>query len=83
MMVLGVCSNKPRPSVQTGRETKTGASIWGRDVWHIQKSGMSTICGIDCSEWIRLGETEIDWNCCERCKKKAPHNPTDIGEHKP
>lgn len=70
-MVQGVCSRKPRPSVQTNRTMfKTCESAWGRDVWHVQKSGITTLCGIDCSDFIRIGETKIDHNLCQRCRAR-------------
>lgn len=71
--VTPTCSNKPRPSVQHGRGFyKTGEAARGRDVFHIQKSGMATLCGRDCSEWIRMdarpaAEAKADKDCCARC----------------
>lgn len=67
-MVRAVCSNRPRPSVHKGAK---GNQYWKRDVWHIQKSGVTTLCGIDCSEWLRIGDIEIDDNCCEKCRRKT------------
>jgi hypothetical protein len=64
---------KPRPSVARGRGFyKTGEAVWGRDVFHIQKSGMTTLCGRDCSEWMRMdprpaAEAKADKDCCARC----------------
>lgn len=73
--VLGICSNKPRPSVQNSRsyQLKTGASRWGRDVWHISGScdNKITFCGRDSSEWLVMGELIPDDNLCISCKKKA------------
>ena len=74
--MLGTCSNKPRPSVQTNRNqmgTKNGG--YAKDPWHIQKSGVQTLCGIDCSEWLRMGEVSQDHDLCERCRKKAGLSP--------
>lgn len=64
-----VCSNKPKPRVQRGARGHAG---WGRDVFHVQRSGMTTLCGIDCSEWLRLdpkekGDVIADPDCCARC----------------
>lgn len=78
--VIGICSNKPRPMVQSSRSysLKTGESAWGRDVWHIKGDGMKTLCGRDASEWLIIGETEIDWHCCTRCVS-TPRDDRDIG----
>lgn len=72
------CSNKPRPSVQNSRSysLKTGASAWGRDVYHALKSGMTTYCGIDASEFLRMDEMPIasaraDDNFCKRCERQC------------
>lgn len=88
MMVLGTASYKPRPSLQSNRDPaagfKTGACVWGKDTWHIQKSGVKTLCGIDCSEWMRLGQIEIDHHLCSRCekiyRKKQPPTQTEAQE---
>lgn len=69
MKLMAVCSNKPRPSVGT---RKNGGKWWARDVYHIQQSGMTTLCGVDCSEWLRIGELDaLTVDCCERCAKKV------------
>jgi hypothetical protein len=63
------CSHRPRPSVQKGDKGHAG---WGRDPYHVQRSGITTLCGKDCSEWLRIGPREAfdvisDPNLCGRC----------------
>lgn len=71
--MIGVCSNKPRPSVDTGRLGRpTGESVWGRDPWHFKGGNNKTLCGINCSEWLIIGEIKPDIHLCERCRKKEP-----------
>lgn len=76
--VHGVCSNKPRPSVQNNHSK--GNQYWEKDVWHIRKSGAQTMCGIDSSEWLDMGELSPDSNLCDRCKKIAlqPKPSTEV-----
>lgn len=63
------CSNKTRaPTQRSGK----GHQWWKRDVFHVQKSGTSTMCGVDCSEWLRMDpkdKAEVIGNadCCARC----------------
>jgi hypothetical protein len=69
MEVNLTCSANPKPSVQRGCKGHAG---WGRDVFHVQQSGMSTLCGRDCSEWLRIGPREAtdalaDRHICSRC----------------
>lgn len=68
-----VCSAKPRPTVQRGKGFfKTGEAAWGRDPYHIKGEGDRTLCGVDCSEWLTIGElTELTRDCCLRCAAKA------------
>lgn len=75
-IIQPTCSHKPRPSVQNSRSyfLRTGASAWGRDVYHAQKSGITTACGRDCSEWLRmdprpLADALADKDFCARCAK--------------
>jgi hypothetical protein len=81
-MFKAICSNKPRPSVQSNigyKNIKTGQCAWGRDVFHLTDDiapgyhpDRRTLCGVDASDWIVIGEVEeLDWHCCERCKKKV------------
>lgn len=63
------CSNKPRAAT---RASGKGNQWWKRDVFHVQKSGMTTLCGRDCSEWLRLdsrpaAEAKANPDCCARC----------------
>lgn len=67
------CSNKPRPRVQRGAKGHAG---WDRDVYHALKSGMTTYCGIDASEFLRMDEIPIvsarsDDNFCKRCERRC------------
>lgn len=74
--IAPVCSNKPKPSVARGKGFyKTGAAIWGRDTYHAAKSGMTTFCGRDASEWLRMdrkptAEALADNDFCKRCAAK-------------
>lgn len=70
MLVNAVCSPKPRTSLQKGPK---GGQWWGRDVWHIRRSGVSTLCGIDSSEWLHIGMVGIDDHTCARCVKKLTY----------
>jgi hypothetical protein len=73
--LIAVCSARTRASTQNARSyfLKTGASAWGRDVYHIKGEDGRTLCGRDCSEYLTIGPVEIanDHNCCERCRAKA------------
>lgn len=77
--IIGVCSYKPRPSLQSGRDpaslSTTGHAFGGKDVWHIRKSDSKTVCGRNSSEWMNMGEMKPDWHLCEVCARKAglPH----------
>jgi hypothetical protein len=67
------CSAKPKARVQRGAKGHAG---WDREPFHIQRSGITTLCGRDCSEWLRIGEREAheairDPGCCRRCARKA------------
>lgn len=73
--IAPVCSNKPRPRVQHGAKGHAG---WDRDVYHASRSGMTTLCGIDSSEWLRMdrkvtSEALADHNFCARCAAKLRH----------
>lgn len=75
MKFTAVCSAKTRPMTQSARSysLKTGAAAWGRDVFHIRREDDHgrTVCGVDCSEWLLVGEVEdLGFHCCERCKSK-------------
>jgi hypothetical protein len=78
-----MCSYKPRPSVQSNRgykNTTTGQSIWGRDVYHAADAAdkSKTLCGVDSSEWLTISQgadvdlahTMQDFHFCTRCRKK-------------
>lgn len=73
------CSNKPRPSVHTGRRAglRTGASAWGRDVFHAAEKGAGKMyCGVVGEGWLRLDVSQpveatlADPNFCTRCAAK-------------
>lgn len=71
---IGVCSARKRASTQNSRSyfLKTGASAWGRDVYHLKGQGQRTLCGRDCSEWLTIGEIEeLTSDCCIRCATLA------------
>jgi hypothetical protein len=73
MEVRPTCSARPRASVQNNRSK--GHEWWAREPFHIQKSGIATLCGRDCSEWLRLDPRDAqealeDRNCCRRCAAK-------------
>jgi hypothetical protein len=75
MLVNLTCSAKPRPSVQKGAK---GNQWWKREAFHVQRSGMKTLCGRDCSEWLRMepreaGAAKDDPNCCSRCAAALSH----------
>lgn len=67
-----VCSPRPRPSVQKGAK---GNQWWRRDVYHMTADGRSTLCGRDCSDWLRLDCVivipAVDADCCKRCAARA------------
>jgi hypothetical protein len=79
--MFAICSNKPRATTATNRnwQMKTGAAAWGRDVFHLTNDTQPgyyperrSLCGIDASDWLLVGEVgELDDNCCERCRKKV------------
>lgn len=69
MIVNLTCSARPRPSVHNGAK---GSQWWKRDVFHVQQTGTSTLCGRDCSDWLRMEprearSAESDPNCCIKC----------------
>lgn len=79
--IIFMCSYKPRPSVQSSRSymLKTGASAWGRDVYHAADAAdkSRTLCNINSSEWITIegGGVTVehamgDFHFCTRCRKK-------------
>ena len=66
------CSQKVRASTGSAR----GKQWWRSEVFHIQRSGVTTLCGRDCSEWLRIGPCVVDRaisdrNCCSRCASRA------------
>lgn len=72
MTVPLTCSDKPRPSVHKGAK---GHQWWSRDVYHVQHSDMTTLCGRDCSDWLRMEPREAaevleDHHLCRRCADK-------------
>lgn len=67
---VAVCSNKPRS--HAGPNGKRSASWWSRDVYHLARSGITTLCGRDRSEWLTIGFIDkLDGNCCVRCAAKS------------
>jgi hypothetical protein len=84
-----VCSNKPRPSVQSNRgykNIKTGQSVWGRDVYHaaLAEDKKRTLCNVDSSEWLTINpevnaeemQTALDdFHFCTRCRTKLMDIP--------
>jgi hypothetical protein len=76
-----VCSNRPRPSVQHGRTWgyKTGAALWGRDVYHARGDENRTLCGRVANDWLTLDDGDLtkekalaDDNFCHQCAKRLP-----------
>ena len=68
------CSNKPRPSVRNNHSK--GHQHWKRDIYHALKSGMTTYCGIDASDFLRMDEMPIasaraEHNFCQRCERQC------------
>lgn len=83
MNVRLTCSARPRPSVQTNHSK--GHAWWARDVFHIQRSGITTLCGCDCSEWLRIEPREIsaaieDRSCCKKCAALAVSEQSTGGD---
>lgn len=71
--MIAVCSNRPRPSVQ---RLGKGHQWWRREVYHLTDDKQRTLCGIDCSEWLTIGEPpEDDRDCCARCRTKQESRP--------
>lgn len=71
---IAVCSAKPRPMAQNARSysLKTGDAAWGRDVYHLRHSGITTLCGRDLTDWLTIGPIEkLDHHCCKRCAEVA------------
>ena len=67
-MVEGVCSNRrSAPVARSGKHG--GGQWWARDVWHIAGPDNKTLCGRDRSEWLAVGQVEINHDCCQRCAK--------------
>lgn len=68
MMLVAVCSNRPRAS--TGAR---GNGWWKRDVYHLAHSGeRTTLCGCDSADWLTIGAAESIDNrrdCCARCAR--------------
>lgn len=78
-VVIGVCSNRPRPSVQNNHSK--GSQWWARDIWHVKGDGGKTLCGRGASDWLTIGEIKIDGHCCTRCAAKAaPPSPSGYEE---
>ena len=71
-----VCSNKLRPSVQGGSGmNKTGACLWGRDLFHAAGIGGRTLCGVRSADWLTIGpmntdKAMADGNFRKRCAAK-------------
>ena len=72
-MLKLVCSHKIRArSGGRGRDNHH----WKRDPFHMTADGKITLCGRDCSEWLKMDDRPIaeavaDHHCCARCAKKA------------
>jgi hypothetical protein len=63
---IAVCTNKR--STGAGPSGKRSNRWWGRDVYHLRHSGITTLCGRDLTEWLTIGPIEtLDSNCCMRC----------------
>ncbi len=79
-MMIAVCSNKVRPIVQNNR-LRFGSQNFRKDTWHLlgnlrQDQTPTTLCGIDCSDWLKIGPVEeLTNDCCERCRAKATPPP--------
>lgn len=67
--MIAVCSAKPRPSVHNHHSK--GHQYWRREIYHLRGDGQRTLCGRDCSEWLVIGEIEIDHHCCALCVVNA------------
>lgn len=75
-MVIGVCSNKPRPSVQNNYTGPRGfTAVYGRDPWHVKGENGRTLCGINSSEWLTIGDLKPDGHLCHRCRRKLEQPP--------
>ncbi len=69
MQVIGICSNRPRPSLQNNHSK--GSQHWRRDVWHAKdEHNNRTLCGINSDAFLIIGEIETDNNFCSRCAKR-------------
>jgi len=75
--VEAVCSNRPRPTVaRSGKHG--GGQWWARDVWHIAAAENKTLCGLDRSDWLTIGQTKLNSDCCKRCSRLyATPQPTE------
>lgn len=68
-----VCSHKTRARTGSGGRDN---QHWKRDPFHLSRGDGLTLCGRDCSEWLKMDDRPIreaisDPNCCSRCWKKA------------
>jgi len=65
--LIAVCTAKKHTA---SGPKKNGGRWWNPDVYHLRRSGMTTYCGRDLTEWLTIGPIEkIDHNCCARCAK--------------
>lgn len=67
--MFAVCTNKPKITSPHHRDHQP----WKRDPFHFSEDRKRTLCGINCSEWLTIGEGsgETSNDLCDRCKKKA------------
>lgn len=80
-----VCSNRPRPQVQSSH-AKWGGGGWNRDTHHASIDtgkplyhGATTFCGRDCSDWLIIDTEPMTieqakayeaHDLCKRCAGK-------------
>ena len=71
--IVAVCSNVPRASSgSAARRHTSGATLWGRDVFHASGANGKTACGKLSGDWLTIGtkpvsEAVADTNFCQRC----------------
>lgn len=73
-MLSLVCSNRPRPSVQSSL-TSHGHQFWTRDVFHAAGESGKTLCGRATADWLCLDarptqDAIADPHFCQRCATK-------------
>lgn len=69
--IIAVCTNKNRPSVQSNYGSATAGQYWVKEAHHILSENNKTLCGVNCEDWLPMGELPIDApGLCDRCAKK-------------